>query len=42
MKKNLVAMNPWHCVKVGDKAPEFVNAVIEIPTGSKAKYELDK
>ena len=35
-------MNPWHDVKTGDNAPEFVNAIIEIPTGSRTKYELDK
>ena len=26
----------------GDKTPEIVNAIIEIPQGSRAKYELDK
>jgi inorganic pyrophosphatase len=35
-------MHPWHDVEVGEKAPEVVNAIIEIPKGSKAKYELDK
>ncbi len=35
-------MNPWHDVEVGEQAPEFVAAVIEIPKGSKIKYELDK
>jgi inorganic pyrophosphatase len=34
--------NPWHSVNVGNSIPSFVNAVIEIPKGSKAKYELDK
>ena len=27
---------------VGDNAPKVVNGIIEIPSGSKAKYELDK
>ncbi|KAL4506603.1 hypothetical protein ABPG72_000174 [Tetrahymena utriculariae] len=36
------AKNPWHCVAIGEKVPEVVTAVIEIPKGSKAKYELDK
>ena len=27
---------------VGDKAPEEVHAVVEIPAKSKVKYELDK
>ena len=40
--KRILVSNPWHAVSVGDKAPEIVNAVIEIPKGSKAKYELDK
>lgn len=34
--------NPWHDVQIGNKAPELVTGVIEIPKGSKAKYELDK
>jgi inorganic pyrophosphatase len=34
--------NPWHHVHFGDEAPEFVNAIIEIPSGSKGKFELDK
>ncbi len=32
----------WHDISVGSDAPEKVNAVIEIPQGSKVKYELDK
>lgn len=35
-------MNPWHNVEEGDVATGFVSAVIEIPKGSKVKYELDK
>lgn len=34
--------NPWHSVSTGKKAPEIVNTIIEIPKGSKGKYELDK
>src|SRR5690554_7918347 len=34
--------HPWHQVSPGDNIPSHVNAVIEIPKGSKAKYELDK
>lgn len=34
--------NPWHCVSPGDKIPNQVNGIIEIPKGSRAKYELDK
>jgi inorganic pyrophosphatase len=34
--------HPWHGVPPGDQAPRIVNAVIEIPQGSRAKYEIDK
>ena len=34
--------HPWHQVSPGEKLPECVNAIIEIPKGSKAKYEIDK
>lgn len=35
-------MHPWHDVSLGDESPDIVTAVIEIPKGSKLKYELDK
>ncbi len=35
-------MHPWHDLSVGDDIEEFFYAVIEIPRGSKNKYELDK
>ncbi|QQS38336.1 MAG: inorganic diphosphatase [Ignavibacteriales bacterium] len=34
--------NPWHSVSPGKNIPEIVNSIIEIPKGSKGKYELDK
>jgi len=34
--------HPWHGISAGEKAPRIVNAVIEIPQGSRAKYEIDK
>lgn len=34
--------NPWHSVEIGDNAPDIVNGIIEIPTATRAKYELDK
>jgi inorganic pyrophosphatase len=34
--------NPWHHASAGENTPELVNAIIEIPKGSRAKYELDK
>ncbi len=35
-------MHAWHDVSIGPDAPEVAWAVIEIPKGSKLKYELDK
>jgi inorganic pyrophosphatase len=35
-------MNVWHDVSYGEKSPEEVNLIVEIPTGSQNKYEIDK
>lgn len=35
-------IHPWHDLPVGKEAPHEVTAVIEIPNGSRNKYELDK
>lgn len=34
-------MNPWHDVPVGEKAPDEINVIIEVPRSSTVKYELD-
>lgn len=34
--------HPWHDVTPGENLPEEFVGVVEIPTGSKVKYELDK
>src|SRR6188768_1347044 len=34
--------HPWHEVAIGDSPPTHVNGIIEIPKGSRAKYEIDK
>ncbi len=34
--------HPWHDVPAGPEAPEEFNVLVEIPKGSKVKYELDK
>jgi len=34
--------NPWHDLAAGPRVPEEMNAIIEIPRGSRNKYELDK
>ena len=38
----LTVHHPWHGAHYGAKAPGTVNALIEIPQGSRAKYEIDK
>jgi inorganic pyrophosphatase len=35
-------MHAWHDVDLGDSIEQQFSAVIEIPKGSKVKYELDK
>jgi inorganic pyrophosphatase len=37
-----MVQHPWHEVSIGDNPPYHVNAIIEIPRGSRAKYEIDK
>ena len=34
--------HPWHEIPIGEEAPEAFNVVIEVPQGSKVKYELEK
>ena len=38
----ITVSHPWHGVSYGQSAPRIVNAIIEIPQGSRAKYEIDK
>src|SRR6188472_3872398 len=42
MTERSPSWNPWHDVSTGAGAPEVVQALIEIPESSKAKYEIDK
>jgi inorganic pyrophosphatase len=35
-------MHPWHGIYPGIETPVYVRCIIEIPKGSKGKYELDK
>jgi inorganic pyrophosphatase len=35
-------LHPWHDFPLGDEAPELIPVVVEVPKGSKIKYELDK
>ncbi len=34
--------HPWHGINPGNETPVYVRCFIEIPKGSKGKYELDK
>lgn len=38
----MYVLHPWHGAHYGERSPEIVNALIEIPQGSRAKYEIDK
>ncbi|WP_157576831.1 inorganic diphosphatase [Asinibacterium sp. OR53] len=42
MQKTTQVQHPWHGVPPGDHAPRIINAIIEIPQGSRCKYEIDK
>lgn len=35
-------MNLWHEISAGEDVPNVVNVIVEIPKGSKNKYEIDK
>jgi len=39
---NIDKTNPWHKVNIGEKTPDIVTGIIEIPKNTRAKYELDK
>lgn len=36
------SIHPWHDVEAGFEKPDIINVIIEIPKGSRNKYELDK
>lgn len=36
------ASHPWHDINPGPNCPEIVKVVVEIPKGSRCKYELHK
>jgi inorganic pyrophosphatase len=38
----LTVSHPWHGISPGEHAPRVVTAVVEIPQGSRCKYEIDK
>lgn len=38
----MFVLHPWHGAHYGDYAPQVVNGLIEIPQGSRTKYEIDK
>jgi inorganic pyrophosphatase len=42
MQSLISTSHPWHSIDPGEDAPAIVRCFIEIPKGSKGKYELDK
>jgi len=40
--KTINVLHPWHGASYGTRNPEIVNGMIEIPQGSRTKYEIDK
>ena len=40
--KTINVLHPWHGASYGKDHPQIVNALIEIPQGSRTKYEIDK
>ena len=40
--RTINVLHPWHGAGYGDNAPATVNALVEIPQGSRTKYEIDK
>src|SRR3954464_10404813 len=42
MTRTLNVLHPWHGASYGPRAPQQINALIEIPQGSRTKYEIDK
>lgn len=42
MHNSISTVHPWHGIDPGQEAPSCVRCFIEIPKGSKGKYELDK
>ncbi|HEX2532092.1 MAG TPA: inorganic diphosphatase [Chitinophagaceae bacterium] len=40
--KTTQVLHPWHGATFGKYAPQRVNGLIEIPQGSRTKYEIDK
>ncbi len=38
----MTVLHPWHGISSGKNAPRVVTAIIEIPMGSRCKYEIDK
>ena len=42
MIKSINVLHPWHGASYGASAPSVVNGLVEIPQGSRTKYEIDK
>ncbi len=42
MRKETKRTGAWHIIDIGEQSPKIVNSIIEVPRGSKNKYEIDK
>jgi inorganic pyrophosphatase len=42
MRPASTGLHPWHDLSPGPRPPEVVTVVVEIPSNSRNKYELDK
>jgi inorganic pyrophosphatase len=42
MMRSTQVLHPWHGAHYGNNTPKIVNGLIEIPQGSRTKYEIDK
>jgi inorganic pyrophosphatase len=40
--ERITMAHPWHDIPIGEEAPNEFNVVVEVPKGSKVKYELAK
>lgn len=38
----MATLHPWHEVAISNLSPQQVTGLVEIPKGSRAKYEIDK
>ncbi|HWA55661.1 MAG TPA: inorganic diphosphatase [Gemmatimonadales bacterium] len=42
IRSRATGLHPWHDIPTGREPPSVVNAIVEIPTNERNKFELDK